>query len=687
MAKGDTKTNQYLDIAANGTRADLPTDTCCETRSQTLIREVAERIMDVEDEVEEIKNNPDVVDIVPTYAALQNYDTSGLTDKDIIRVLADETHDGDSTYYRYNAQSGTWTYVGESKQYEDFVGTDGTTAGEAGLVPAPATTDAGKFLSASGLWEEVAGGGITELTSADYNYPAANPTGVAMWLLDAGVYLVARGVRIYREANSYNDYVTWAVVSNKPYDLIATKSITVFFDSPDLSNTNPRCWGIMTNTNANGSNTGFSYYIDKLPITNLTSTSNQDYLSAYQGKVLNDKIGGDLSNLTTTDKTSIINAINEVAGQSGGGVTELTSADYNWNSISGESGTPDTIAVWKLDAGVYSWDELVHITDYSGTGYTTEAGICVVSTSSSSNAKIIIKWTRNGTTRFIVDNPTTGESIIWKFMLSSTSTKDNLTSTSTTEPLSANQGKVLKDLIDSIAIRGAGAPTTSTVGEVGQLYEDGTNGALYQLKSIDITVTPNTYNWEQVGAGGGSGPTVVQTTGTSTTDVMSQNATTSMVFADPSTKYRVQIGAGASTNADTISIGHEAHSNGWFATALGAYKTSANYRGSTALGSFAAAMEIGEMNIGLPLATGIQQRDYGYRQSAYRLLTGLYDPQSAHDAATKGYVDPTTDSSAPTTATVGRLGQIQIDTTTATAYMCVAVDTVTPAYTWKQITA
>ena len=98
MAKGDTKTNQYLDIAANGTRADLPTDTCCETRSQTLIREVAERIMDVEDEVEEIKNNPDVVDIVATYADLQAYDTQHLTDKDIIRVLQDETHDGESTY-------------------------------------------------------------------------------------------------------------------------------------------------------------------------------------------------------------------------------------------------------------------------------------------------------------------------------------------------------------------------------------------------------------------------------------------------------------------------------------------------------------------------------------------------------------------------------------------------------------
>lgn len=114
MASGDTKTNQYLDVAANGTRADLPSDTCCETRSQTLIREVAERIMDVEDEVERLENNPDVVDIVDTYEDLEDYDTSTLTDKDIIRVLNDETHDGESTYYRYDKQSGTFTYIGSA---------------------------------------------------------------------------------------------------------------------------------------------------------------------------------------------------------------------------------------------------------------------------------------------------------------------------------------------------------------------------------------------------------------------------------------------------------------------------------------------------------------------------------------------------------------------------------------------
>lgn len=198
-------------------------------------------------------------------------------------------------------------------------------------------------------------------------------------------------------------------------------------------------------------------------------------------------------------------------------------------------------------------------------------------------------------------------------------------------------------------------------------------------------------------AGGGGGPTVVQTTGTSTTDVMSQNAVTSMVFADPSMRRKVQIGANAQTYVNkqqNLAIGYSADSLEDFAIAIGnssragasratAIGNAANaaYDNSIAIGTNASTSMVGEMNIG----AGTSGR--GYNSSNYRLLTGLYDPQSAHDAATKGYVDPTTDSSAPTTATVGRLGQIQIDTTTATAYMCVAVDTVTPAYTWKKITA
>lgn len=163
MANGDTKTESYLRVAAEGTRADLPSDTCCNTKTQNLILGVANRIMDVEDEVEEMKNNPDVADIVATYADLQAYDKSKLTDKDVIRVLADETHNDDSTYYRYDKSTDAFTYIGESKQYTNFVGTDGVTAGTSGLVPAPATTDVDKFLKSDGTWDVAGGGGPTVL--------------------------------------------------------------------------------------------------------------------------------------------------------------------------------------------------------------------------------------------------------------------------------------------------------------------------------------------------------------------------------------------------------------------------------------------------------------------------------------------------------------------------------------------
>lgn len=277
---------------------------------------------------------------------------------------------------------------------------------------------------------------------------------------------------------------------------------------------------------------------------------------------------------------------------------------------------------------------------------------------------------------------------------SSISVIDNLNSTSTTDALSANQGKVLKDLVDSIAIRASGAPTTSTVGSVGTLYEDTTNGKLYQCTDT----TGGTYTWEEVGAGGGSGPTVVQTTGTSTTDVMSQNAVTSMVYADPDYRTRIHLGSSSNSSANfSIAIGGDSSAGSISSVAIGGLaiagssgilaavavgaNAQATGQGSIALGRYALANQQGQMDI------GSTNTSYGYNNSNYRLLTGLYDGQSAHDAATVGQITPTSDSSAPTTATVGRLGQIQIDTSTTTAYMCVAVDDVTPAYTWKQITA
>lgn len=77
--------------------------------------------------------------------------------------------------------------------YSNFTGTDGTAAGAAGLVPAPATTDAGKFLKADGSWDTAGGGGIKFLSASYFNYDDGS-TGsfntVAMWLLDDGFYFM-----------------------------------------------------------------------------------------------------------------------------------------------------------------------------------------------------------------------------------------------------------------------------------------------------------------------------------------------------------------------------------------------------------------------------------------------------------------------------------------------------------------
>lgn len=162
--------------------------------AETTARQEADNSL--QQQIDALAASSDVTDIVGTYAALQAYDTSKLSDNDIIKVLQDETHDNETTYYRWSTSTETFTLIGEEgpyytksatdtllagKQdkltaganitidanneisatdttYNDFIGTDGTATGTAGLVPAPLATDAGKFLKADGTWDTVAAG-------------------------------------------------------------------------------------------------------------------------------------------------------------------------------------------------------------------------------------------------------------------------------------------------------------------------------------------------------------------------------------------------------------------------------------------------------------------------------------------------------------------------------------------------
>lgn len=82
---------------------------------ETADRESADN--GLQSQIDAITASSDVTDIVGTYADLQDYDTSTLGDNDIIKVLQDEMHQDETTYYRWNKTAGTFSLIGEEGPY------------------------------------------------------------------------------------------------------------------------------------------------------------------------------------------------------------------------------------------------------------------------------------------------------------------------------------------------------------------------------------------------------------------------------------------------------------------------------------------------------------------------------------------------------------------------------------------
>lgn len=82
---------------------------------EATLRETADN--NLQSQIDAISASSDVTDIVGTYAELQAYDTSTLGDKDIIKVLQDEQHSDETTYYRWSTATQTFTLIGEEGPY------------------------------------------------------------------------------------------------------------------------------------------------------------------------------------------------------------------------------------------------------------------------------------------------------------------------------------------------------------------------------------------------------------------------------------------------------------------------------------------------------------------------------------------------------------------------------------------
>ena len=66
----------------------------------------------LQEEIDTLEAASDVTDVVADYDELLAYDTSKLTDNDIIKVLIDETHEDGQSYYRWVASEGAFEYIG-----------------------------------------------------------------------------------------------------------------------------------------------------------------------------------------------------------------------------------------------------------------------------------------------------------------------------------------------------------------------------------------------------------------------------------------------------------------------------------------------------------------------------------------------------------------------------------------------
>lgn len=174
------------------------TDTLIATEAET--RDAAD--LDLQGQIDAISSASDVVDVVGTYAELQSYDTSKLSDNDIIKVLTDETHDDAISYYRWNDATNVFTYIGSQGPFYTKSETDAT------FVPQTRT------INGKGLNSDVV------LTAADVNALPAST--VIPTVNDATLTIQKNGTTVTTfAANSAQD---------------ATANISVPTDTSDLTN-------------------------------------------------------------------------------------------------------------------------------------------------------------------------------------------------------------------------------------------------------------------------------------------------------------------------------------------------------------------------------------------------------------------------------------------------------------------
>ena len=102
----DAVNKQFLNTSITTAQSSL------ESKINTEISNRQTEDSNLQSQIDAITSGSDVVDVVATNADLNSYDKSKLTDKDIIKVLKDESQSDKTTYYRFDKSTSSFTLIG-----------------------------------------------------------------------------------------------------------------------------------------------------------------------------------------------------------------------------------------------------------------------------------------------------------------------------------------------------------------------------------------------------------------------------------------------------------------------------------------------------------------------------------------------------------------------------------------------
>lgn len=509
------------------------TETNSAIGTETANREDADQ--DLQEQIDALASASDVVDVVGTYADLQNYDTSHLNNNDIIKVLTDETHNDAISYYRWNTATSTFSYIGSQGPFYTKSESDAT------FVPQTRTIN-NKALSSD----------IT-LTASDVG--ALPDSTVIPTVNNATLTIQKEGSSIgtFTSNSATNTTVnivetdptvpSWAKQPTKP-----TYSYSEITNKPTI----PTKTSDLTNDGSDGTST---YVEDNDLATVATSGSYND---------LSDKptIPAAQVNSDWSANSGVAQILNKPTL-----ATVATSGSYN--DLSDKPTIPTvndatlTITQNGASAGTFtanaSSDTTISLTD---TTYSDFSG----ATSSAAGAHGLVPAPSAGDQEKVLHGDGTwqdatakliemsyGESNAWaKFIAAynagsivycrASSNANPATGSQTRKAFmayvnnAANPTNVEFQYVRSVSSKTASQPVdqvfvytlTNASGGTWTVASRNMGPKLAAGTNTTVSYSNGTYTISATGGGGG-GPTVVQTTGQSTTDVMSQKAVTDII--------------------------------------------------------------------------------------------------------------------------------------------------------------